>query len=310
MSFPLRARRVMRRIDQMHFHLLTMIHRHGLFFLMLAVFLTFSPASAQTGLTIQLVAETTAIVPGETFRVGIFIHHEPGWHTYWRQPGIVGVPTTIAWTLPVGFEAGPLEYPEPEATKMFQIKAQGYERDVLLQTAIRAPKNLEPGKQITLQGKAAWMCCNQTCHPASKELTLTLPVAEKTTLDTRWHPVFQKERDAYAKPSKAWMATAVEKDLDVTLTIQAADDDARPFSQAEVDEGGILFFTEDGWINTDEPQHLSLAANGSLSIRLTRAEIFLGKTIPKHLYGIVQRQGGWHRGGSLRSLTLQPLLIR
>lgn len=300
----------MRRIDRMMSLLMTMINRRGLLLLILAVFLVISPAIAQTGLTVQLVPETSAIVPGETFRVGLFIHHEPGWHTYWRQPGIVGVPTTMAWALPDGFEAGPLEYPEPEATKMFQIKAQGYERDVLLQTVIRAPKNLKPGSQITMQGKAAWMCCNQTCHPASKELRLTLPVAEKATLDARWHPVFQKERDAYAKPSKAWTATAKEKDLDVTLTIQTASDDARPFSQEEVDKASILFFTEDGWINTDEPQHLSLAADGSLSIRLTRAEIFLGKTIPKRLYGIVQRQGGWHRDGSLRSLTLQPLLIR
>ena len=300
----------MRRIDRMMSLLMTMINRRGLLLLILAAFLVISPAIAQTGLTVQLVPETSAIVPGETFRVGLFIHHEPGWHTYWRQPGIVGVPTTMAWALPDGFEAGPLEYPEPEATKMFQIKAQGYERDVLLQTVIRAPKNLKPGSQITMQGKAAWMCCNQTCHPASKELRLTLPVAEKATLEARWHPIFQKERDAYAKPSKAWTATAKEKDLDVTLTIQTASDDARPFSQEEVDKASILFFTEDGWINTDEPQHLSLAADGSLSIRLTRAEIFLGKTIPKRLYGIVQRQGGWHRDGSLRSLTLQPLLIR
>jgi thiol:disulfide interchange protein DsbD len=300
----------MRRIDRMMSLLMTRIKRHGLCLYTLVALLLTGTVNAQTGLSIQLVPETSAIVPGETFRVGLFIHHEPGWHTYWRQPGIVGVPTTIAWALPDGFEAGPLEYPEPEATKMFQIKAQGYERDVLLQTVIRAPKNLKIGSQITLQGKAAWMCCNQSCHPASKELKLTLPVAEKATLDALWHPVFQKERDAYAKPSTAWKATAEEKDLDVTLTIKAVGDDARPFSQEEVDKASILFFTEDGWINTDEPQHLSLAADGSLSIRLTRAEIFLGKTIPTKLQGIVQRQGGWHRDGSLRSLTLQPLLRR
>ena len=148
-----------------------------------------SAASAQTGLKLQLVPERTAIVPGESFRVGLFIQHDKGWHTYWRQPGIVGVPTTVKWTLPEGFTAGPLEYPEPEATKMFQIKAQGYERDVLLQTQMKAPSNVKPGAKITLKGRAAWMCCGNTCHPDTMELTLTLPVAAKSAPDPRWRSV-------------------------------------------------------------------------------------------------------------------------
>jgi thiol:disulfide interchange protein DsbD len=279
------------------------------FFILVSSFAIRHSSFFQTGLKIQLVPETTTIVPGQSFRVGLFIQHEKGWHTYWRQPGIVGVPTSIAWTLPDGFKAGPLEYPEPEATKMFQIKAQGYERDVLLQTEIQAPANLKAGTRITLQGRAAWMCCANTCHPDTKELTLVMPVAEKSVPDAVWQPVFAKERATFPQPSEAWAASAEEKGLNVTLTLCPTTAKARRFDPAEKTPR-VLFFTEDGWINSDQDQTVSLSEDGTLTIQLVRAEVFLGKGTPERLHGVVQREGGWHGDGSLRSMSIQPLLKR
>lgn len=274
-----------------------------------ALFTLSSAVRAQTGLKIQLVSETTAIVPGQSFRVGLFIQHEKGWHTYWRQPGIVGVPTSIAWRLPEGFKAGPLEYPEPEATKMFQIKAQGYERDVLLQTEIRTPASLKPGTRVNIQGRAAWMCCANTCHPDTKELTLVMPVAVSNAADPKWQPTFAKERAAFPRSSNAWVANASEEGLNVTLTLHPTTAKARRFDPAEKTPL-VLFFTEDGWINSDQDQTVSLAEDGTLTIKLIRAEVFLGKGTPKLLRGIVQREGGWHADGSLRSMSIHPLLRR
>ncbi|SKB03116.1 Thiol-disulfide interchange protein, contains DsbC and DsbD domains [Prosthecobacter debontii] len=262
-------------------------------------------ASAQTGLSIQLVPETTAIVPGQPFRVGIYIQHQPGWHTYWRQPGIVGVPTSIAWELPEGFTAGPLEYPEPESVLMFQIKAQGYERDVLLQTLITPPKELPLGKKIFLQGKATWMCCGNTCHPGHGELSLSLSVAAEARPDFRWAPLFEKERAAYVRPSDDWTSSATEKGLQVTLHLTPGPK-ARPFQPDEK----VIFFTEDGWINSDEPQPQIVNADGSLTVHLTRADVFLGKTIPSRLEGVVQREGGWLPNETWRSLGISPVLER
>jgi DsbC/DsbD-like thiol-disulfide interchange protein len=270
--------------------------------------LCLSMAQAQTGLKIQLVPEDTAVVPGRSFRVGLFIQHEPGWHTYWRQPGIVGVPTTMTWDLPSGFKVGPLEYPEPEATKMFHIKAQGYERDVLLQTLITPPRHLSPGSEITLSGKAAWMCCGTTCHPGSMKLEIKLPVAESAQPHPRWATRFAQERAAYAQPSDAWQAEAIENGMKVVLTLRPIHPEARSFSQGLPPQ--VVFFTEDGWINSDQDQHVSLNPDGSLTIQLVRAEIFLGGNPPKRLHGIVQRKNGWHVDQSLRSMAIQPLLRR
>jgi thiol:disulfide interchange protein DsbD len=283
------------------------LHAWPILFLLICLSAGLLPG--QTGLKLRLVPETTAIVPGQSFRVGLFIQHEKGWHTYWRQPGIVGVPTTLDWQLPEGFKAGPLEYPEPEATKMFQIKAQGYERDVLLQTEIQAPASLQPGDSITLRGRAAWMCCASTCHPGTLELSLSLPVAATSSPDPAWQPVFAQERSRYAHPSDAWSAEAAEKDMNVTLTLRPVSDRARPLPSSGPPPV-ILFFTEDGWINSDQDQRIEVGQDGSLTLRLVRAEVFLGKKTPDRLLGVVQWEGGWHKDGSLRSMMIRPLLRR
>lgn len=260
---------------------------------------------AQTGLKLDLVPETTAIVPGQPFRVGLFIRHEPGWHTYWRQPGIVGVPTSIAWELPVGFQAGPLEYPEPESVLMFRIKAQGYERDVLLQTVITPPADLKPGQTVSLQGKATWMCCGNTCHPGNMTVSLDRLVSMDSAPDPKWQPLFAKERELYVRNSDAWTTEAREDGLKVTLILTPGKG-ARPLGADEK----VIFFTEDGWINSDEPQPQERRPDGGLTVHLTRADVYLGKTIPADLHGALQREGGWEKGQTWETLAVSPKLVR
>ena len=43
----------------------------------------------------ELVPVTDAIVPGETLTVCLNIKHDPEWHTYWKNPGLAGVPTQL-----------------------------------------------------------------------------------------------------------------------------------------------------------------------------------------------------------------------
>ena len=72
-----------------------MRHSH-LFSLALAASAWFAGSCfAQVGLKIGLVSEVTSIKPGQPFHVGLFIQHEKGWHTYWKQPGVVGVQIAI-----------------------------------------------------------------------------------------------------------------------------------------------------------------------------------------------------------------------
>jgi DsbC/DsbD-like thiol-disulfide interchange protein len=61
----------------------------------------------------QLVANVTSIEPGKSFLLGVLLKIDPGWHIYWKNPG-VGIPTKVKFSLPPGFEVGELQYPTPE----------------------------------------------------------------------------------------------------------------------------------------------------------------------------------------------------
>ena len=288
-----------------------MILRHLYAALALLASLPLFADENRVGLRVDLVSEVTHIQPGTPFYVGVYIRHEPGFHTYWKQPGIVGVPTSMKWDLPRGWKGGELEYPEPESVLMFTIKAQGYERDVLLQALITPPKKLAPGTTITLAGRAVWMCCAQSCHPGFKDLTLTLPVAsEAPPLDTQWQPLFAKERAAAPQESAAWSSTArIVNDAQLELIVTPASPAARPLSTALANK--ILHFTEDGWIDSDDPRTITFdPTTGGLHLLLPLSKGLRDKRPPKNLQSLLQLPGGWQKNGQPHTLRLTTPLPR
>jgi len=265
----------------------------------------------RVGLSVELVSEVTHIQPGKPFYVGVFIRHEPGFHTYWKQPGIVGVPTSMKWDLPRGWKGGELEYPEPESVLMFTIKAQGYERDVLLQALITPPKKLAPGTTITLAGRAVWMCCAQSCHPGFKDLTLTLPIAAETPpLDSKWQPLFAKERAAVPQASTAWSSSArLVSDTQIELLLIPATPEARSLTPSLAKK--VIHFTEDGWIDSDEPHGITFdPATKGLRLLLPISQGLRDKRPPKILQSLLQLPGGWQKNGQPHTLRLTTALTR
>jgi len=130
------------------------------------------------GLDISLVSENTVIEAGKPFRVGLWIRHEEKYHTYWKNPGVVGVPTHVKWTLPEGFSAEAIQWPYPELSQMAAYPCYGYERDILLMMEITPPHAIS-GDEVTLTGVTNWMCCAQGCFPGYETFSLTLPVGEE-----------------------------------------------------------------------------------------------------------------------------------
>jgi DsbC/DsbD-like thiol-disulfide interchange protein len=123
-----------------------------------------------------LLSERTAVARGAPFYVGIRMKIRRGWHIYWKNPGDSGLPPRIAWTLPKGFVAGPIEWPIPERFAENDLMAYGYDRDVIFPVRITPPGTLE-GDSITIAGKLEWLECADVCVPGSAELRLSLPVS-------------------------------------------------------------------------------------------------------------------------------------
>ncbi|MDQ6765892.1 MAG: hypothetical protein M3Z22_07330, partial [Verrucomicrobiota bacterium] len=146
--------------------------------------ITFAPARIDAQLyegrelvQAKLVANTTAIVPGKPFTVGLLLHMAPGWHTYWKFPGDAGIPSEVKWNLPPGWKAGEIQWPTPlRIEEPGDILIYGYHDQVLLLQEITPPATISDST-ATLPAEATWLVCEKICIPGNAKLSLDLPVA-------------------------------------------------------------------------------------------------------------------------------------
>ncbi len=123
----------------------------------------------------DLIAATSAAIPGKTLTVAVRERMEPGWHTYWTNPGDSGEPTSIEWALPDGIKAGPILWPLPHVIPVGPLVEYGYDDEVLLLTEIDVPA--DAAGSITLAAKVSYLVCKDICVPEDTHVELTLPVA-------------------------------------------------------------------------------------------------------------------------------------
>lgn len=125
----------------------------------------------------ELLADTTAIVPGKSFTVGLLLRMAPGWHTYWKFSGDAGLPTELKWKLPPGWKIGDIQWPIPLKTvDPGDIETYGYENEVLLMQEITPPSKLD-ASSAKLSTEASWLVCEKICIPGGTTLQLDLPLA-------------------------------------------------------------------------------------------------------------------------------------
>ncbi|MBL4820721.1 MAG: thiol:disulfide interchange protein, partial [Gammaproteobacteria bacterium] len=66
---------------------------------------------------VELISETTNVVPGETLWLAVRLNPIEHWHTYWKFGGDSGEATSASeWDLPFGASAGDIVWPTPEWT--------------------------------------------------------------------------------------------------------------------------------------------------------------------------------------------------
>jgi len=152
----------------------------------------------------ELISESKSVQPGKALWVGIHFKMDEGWHTYWKNPGEVGLPNKVAWNLPDGFSAGELEWPYPKKIMEGDITAFAYENEVLLLSEIKTPGSFE-GSEVALKAKVGWLACKEICLPGEADVLLTLPVrSEDPESDERYKDLFSLTRSHLAENEPGW----------------------------------------------------------------------------------------------------------
>jgi len=117
--------------------------------------------------------------------VGLQLTHQPGWHTYWKNPGGAGTPTELEWTLPPGVMAGDIAWPLPRQIATGALVNYGYEGTVLLPVPLIITPEYKPGpleRALPIRLKATWLACLRECIPQEGQFDLRLPIAGSTAL--------------------------------------------------------------------------------------------------------------------------------
>jgi DsbC/DsbD-like thiol-disulfide interchange protein len=131
------------------------------------------PAAAQT-----MDAVTSAsLLPGwrmadGTHMAAVELRLAPGWKTYWRAPGDLGIPPRFDWRASRNLAGVDIRWPTPERIQQGDDMTIGYQDIVVLPLHVLAQ---DAGKDVTLSGTVDLGVCRDVCMPLTLSFDAELP---------------------------------------------------------------------------------------------------------------------------------------
>lgn len=203
---------------------------------------------------VRLISEMTGVpANGGKISIGLLQRMQPGWHTYWRNPGESGEPTKIDWLLPPNFAASDIIWPHPERIPFGELANYGYNDHVLLRTEIIVPPGLRVGNLVSFTAHATWLICKEVCIPEKATLDFALPVVDTPAPAQERANAFAEARAKEPAAGGPFTARFAATDDNVTLFFQPA------MSRLE---GALFFPNEKGLIKASAPQIAEFVAGG------------------------------------------------
>ncbi|MEM8976058.1 MAG: protein-disulfide reductase DsbD domain-containing protein, partial [Pseudomonadota bacterium] len=100
---------------------------------------------------------------------------EPGWKTYWRQPGDDGgIPPYFNWSKSVNLKDTKVLYPTPKRFSESTGESIGYKKHVVLPVMVRTTN---ASSKLGLAVQFEYGVCREICIPAQAKLALEVDLA-------------------------------------------------------------------------------------------------------------------------------------
>ena len=272
----------------------------------------------------ELLAEVASVKPGQAFTVGLSLTPDPGWHTYWINPGDAGKPARIRWDAPEGLEFGELAFPAPGFVPFMGLMSYGYNEPTLL--LAEATQTAPPvGGMLAIKARASWLVCDdKLCIPERADLSLEIPVAgepfigegaagEPPAESGDWRFAAFAEARALLPQPVGWTAAFHESDGEIVFEL------ATPLS-LERAAGLYLFPEAEGMIDHTAPQQIDVWPDrvrvavpaGPRAARYQDTGLVLSMEMagaPRQAFGLSARRSqgpAEHGGAAVMSLTAAP----
>ncbi len=239
-------------------------------------------------LSAKLVAEQSAVRPGDVLGIALDQKIQPHWHTYWLNPGDSGQAPKLDWKLPAGAEAGPIQWPAPDRVPLGPLLNYGYSDRSVLLTDIRVPADWPVGTPFPVRADAELLVCNEICIPIDAKLALDVPTGPASVTDDALKALFAETRAKV--PAKApGTAEARKDDKRLALMLNAADVAAKGVIDA--------YFFVDTWGLVEHAGKQSLVATADgVTVVMPRGQIAAGEK----LSGILSVRFGDGTNGAYR----------
>lgn len=244
-----------------------------------------------------LISEFDHVVPGSPFTLALKMQMDPGWHSYWQNPGDSGEPTEIEWELPATFSTSPIQWPYPHRIDLGPLRSYGYSDEVVLLTEISPPPDLEPGTELHIQAMAYWLICEEICLPAEEAVSITLPVRSESPSATEHREAFDTARAQLPKTLENWTFEASSYAGSYVLQVT-------PPAGEDIDFNGAYFFTS-GYEVIDHPAAQPITQEGNTYlIALQQSEYATGAV--EHLEGVLVATEGssWNEHEYVPALSI------
>jgi DsbC/DsbD-like thiol-disulfide interchange protein len=108
---------------------------------------------------------------GNHWLAGVEITLDPGFKTYWRNPGDSGLPPRFDWSGSENVAGAEVRFPAPYRHEDAAGVAYVYGKKVLLPVLVKAK---DPGKPVKLALSVEYGVCKDICIPARADLSLGL----------------------------------------------------------------------------------------------------------------------------------------
>lgn len=145
---------------------------------------------------------------GDRHFAGVEIVLAPGWKTYWRAPGEVGIPPRFDWSGSTNLGTVRIHWPVPEVFDQAGMTSIGYSDRVILPVEVTPD---DSGAAVALRLKLDLGVCDEICVPVQ--------AADLATLDARGTRRDARIRSALAdRPLSAGEAGVRDLDCDFAAT--------------------------------------------------------------------------------------------
>ncbi len=276
--------------------------------LLVALVSTSAPAAATRA---TLVLSASAVKPGDTITAALRLEMASGWHTYWKNSGASGIPTTINWELPKGVTAGEISWPVPEKYVPEKVDDDGkaipgsldFEQTTYVlhdEAVLLVPLTFAadaPLGKLEVKALVKWLECQVNCVPGKQDVAASVEVATATTPSNEaasfagWNARLPKDGGALA-PQARWDGGITNQTRALLIEWRRSDQtSAWDFFPNQNDDFELQHPTE-------------LISTNNEAVVLRKLVTISGATWPKEISGVLVQKRAGQTEGYLTRLTI------